>query len=221
MRHLSKLLLLAVLAVAIGCSGGRAVTYNSTIDEVERPSDAAERYGEYTVSETDSSYVYEDELVRAGFLTSGGSVLMNVENKTDYSVQIRLEQGAFVMPGGSSERILTGGMSYASRNDQVQPITVPSGASTTTTLIPQSAVSMGQYGVSVAPMFEPDFLSSTGNETADDVEANVGETFSLLLPIEIQGNVNEYTFNFEVEGARIEGGRETEERTIGEFPSGS
>ena len=107
-----------VLTVAIGCSGGRAVTYNSTIDEVERPGDAAERYGEYTVSETDSSYVYEDELAQAGFLTSGGSVLMNVENKTGYSAQIRLEQGAFVMSR------FTIGSSWDARRPLRRPSTV-------------------------------------------------------------------------------------------------
>lgn len=219
-RAVRLLFLIAIFVAAAGCTSSRNASYNATIDSVERPSDAAERYGEYTVSETDSSYVYEDDLIRAGFLNSGGSVLMNVENKTEHSIQMRLEEGAFVMPDGSSERILTGDMSFANRNQEVQPITVPSRASTTATLIPQGSISMGQYGLTVAPLFQPDLVGGPGQNTStvDDVRENLGETFSLLLPIEIQGNVNEYTFSFEVIGAKVEANRQASEQTIGEYP---
>jgi hypothetical protein len=220
MRIIKRLFLFAtVIALAAGCQTGRLVSYNSTIDSVERPEDTAERYGEYTVSMQDTSYVYEDELVRAAFATSGSSVFMSVENKTDYSIQVLVEQGAFVMPSGSSERILLGDMSYANRNQEVQPITVPSGASSSATLIPQSNVSSGQYGLNFTPIFGPSVLRANGDATKQDVEENIGKTFSLLLPMKIQDAVNEYTFNFEVTGARIEGGRQSEATTIGTYPS--
>jgi len=55
----------------------------------------------------------------------------------------------------------------------------------------------------------------------DDVRKNIGKSFSLLLPIQIQDTVNEYTFKFKVAGAKIEGGRESDSQTVGEYPSGN
>lgn len=225
MRHSLRTLLIGILGIVLAaCGGPRMVSYNAGIESVERPTDAEERYGEYTVSERDTTegtkYIYEDDLVRAGWVYAGGTMLLTLENKTEHSIQARLEQGAFVTPSGGSQRILTGDMSYASRNDEVRPITVPSGASSSAMLIPEESLDFDDYsGVTVDGLFEPTSLSRTGSSTANDVETNLGETFSILLPLEIQGTVNEYTFNFEVTGAKIEGSRNEAAQTFGEYPS--
>jgi hypothetical protein len=147
-------------------------------------------------------------------------MLLTLENKSEHSIQIRPEQGALVMPGGSSERIILGDMSYANRNQEVQPITVPRGASTTTTLIPEGSVGFNEYsGVTISNMFEPERLVSGGPDSPKDVENNIGSTFSVLLPLEIQGTVNEYTFTFEVTGAKISEGRATKAQVLGNYPN--
>lgn len=223
MSKLQLFLLFCAALVFAGCAGGQVVTYNSTIDSVERPDDAEDRYGEYTITESDTAgYVYEDELIQATFVSSGGSrVLGTLENKTDYSIQVRVEQGAFILPGGSSDRIMLGDMSFANRNQEVQPITIPSGATSTTIFIPQSKVDMDQYGLALSPIISPGEVGGTGrnNPTSADVRENMGTTYSLLLPIQIQDTVNEYTFTFKVTGAKIEGTRETPPETVGEYPS--
>jgi len=215
---------LAVLAFAVlGCAGPNQITYNTGIESVERPTDTKERYGEYTVTRQDttdgSKYIYEDDLIRAGWLYSGGSMLLTLKNKSEHSIQARLEQGAFVMPDGGSERILLGDMSYANRNQEVQPITVPSGASTSTVLIPEGNVGFNEYsGVTVDDIFSPTRLVRTDPDTPEDVENNIGKTFSVLLPLEIQGTVNEYTFTFEVIGAKIGEGAAVEPQVFGDYP---
>jgi hypothetical protein len=222
-----KLLLpfITVLALAVfGCAGPNQITYNTGLDSVERPSDTKERYGEYTVTSQDttdgSKYIYEDELIRASWLYSAGSMLVTLQNKSDHSIQARLEQGAFVMPDGSSERILLGDMSYADRNQEVQPITIPSGASTSSVFIPEGNVGFSEYsGVTVDDFFSPTRLVRTDPDSPEDVEDNIGETFSLLLPLEIQGTINEYTFTFEVIGAKIGEGAAVEPQVFGEYPS--
>jgi hypothetical protein len=127
MRRFPLFAFLVFALLAAGCtSSGRLVTYNTTINSVERPADAKDRYGEYTVSQKDTGYVYKDDLIRAIFVSGGSQVVTTVKNKTEHSIQIRLEQGAFVLPSGASDRILLGDMSYMNRNQKVQPITVPS-----------------------------------------------------------------------------------------------
>ena len=224
MDHSLHTLLIGILGIALAGCGGSSVLYNTGIESVERPTDAEERYGEYTVSERDTTegtkFVYEDDLVRAGWVYAGGSMLLILRNKTEHSIQARLEQGAFVMPGGSSQRILTGDMSYANRNDEVRPITVPSRASSSAILIPEDKIGFNEYsGVTIDGIFEPTSLEPGTQAKPSDVEANLGETFSILLPLEIQGTVNEYTFNFEVLGAKIEGGPNTDTQTFGQYPS--
>jgi hypothetical protein len=221
MRTATLSFLAALLLAGCGASQ-RLVTYNTKIDAVERPSDAKERYGEYTVSQSDTAgYVYEDDLVRATFVSGGSTVLTSVQNKTDHSIQIRVEQGAFVLPGGKSDRILLGDMSYAGRNNQVQPITVPSGASSSATFIPESKVRMGYQDVVVDPIIYPGSIGGMGQNktTVADVRGNIGKKYQLLLPIEIQGTVNEYTFTFEVAGAKIDAGSGKSQKVVGEYPN--
>jgi hypothetical protein len=87
-------------------------------------------------------------------------------------------------------------------------------------LIPEGSVGFNEYsGVTVSSMFEPERLVSGGPDSPEDVESNVGETFSVLLPIDIQGTVNEYTFTFEVTGAKIGEGMATKSQVLGDYPS--
>lgn len=213
--------LLAFLMV--GCASPRSVLYDSEISSVERPTDTEERYGEYEVTTRDTTegteYIYEDQLIRAAWLQSGPSLMVTMENKTEHSLQVRLEQGAFITPSGSSERILTGDMSYADRNQEVRPITIPSGASASTTLFPEGNVGFNStVGLTFESFFEPTQVHATQSVEPSDVEEHIGDTFSILVPIEIQGTVNEYTFNFEVTGARVEGNRNNDPQVFGNYP---
>jgi len=218
-------LILVVLTAGLlaGCatSNMSGALYNVGLDEVERPADAKERYGEYDVVERDTTegtkYIYEDDLVEASFYMGGGSILTNIRNKTDYSIKVRIADGAFVSSSGQSDRLVTGNMSYANRNESPQPLIVPQNASSSTTLIPVSNISLSQYsGVNVDPIIRPSVLKTADDTTA--VRENIGRTFRLLLPIEIQGTTNEYTFSFTVRGARITDLEGTNELTFGEDP---
>lgn len=219
-------LFLSLVALAILSSAcapqSSSVLYNTNLDSVERPADAQEQYGEYEVSKRDTTdgtkYVYEDELIRASFFVIDGFITTSVENLTEYSIQLNFGEGAIVLPSGSSDQLVTGNMSYADRNQAIQPVTVPSGASAETVLVPKSNVNFNSYsGLTVAPIISPSSVS--GEDEAPTVEENIGKTFRLLLPIEIQDTVNEYTFAFEVLGARIVGIGEDGDITYGEVSS--
>lgn len=184
------------------------VTYDAALTQVERPESVEERYGDYEVVERDTTegqkYVYNDDLITAGFLLQQKSILVVAENKAEHSIQIRLGEGAFVGLDGSSQRLLTGEMSYMERNDAPPPVVVPSGASSSMSIIPASNVARE----SVDPILSPgsvirDSTVSVERDTAYNAmtelaRENIDKTFSLLIPIEIQGTVNEYTFTFKV-----------------------
>lgn len=216
-QYIFALLTLALLFT--GCMAPQSVvTYDVGLDQVERPADAEDRYGDYTVTQQEeedetAAYVYEDEMLRATWLYTG-SLVFQVENKTDHSLRILLEEGAFVMPSGSSDRILTGNMSYAERNDAPSHIIVPRQASAEAVLIPSSNISFSQYtGVGVSGIISPGSIEDEREITG--VQDAIGKRFSILLPVQIQETVNDYTFTFHVRGARIEGGADIEERSFG------
>lgn len=214
------LLILAFLLT--GCLTSQGVSYNVGLDQIERPSDVEERYGEYTVTEQDTTdgtkYIYEDELLSAGWLYAGNMVFMSVENKTDHSIRILLNEGAFVMPSGSSQRILTGSMSYAERNEEVQPLIIPRGASSSTYLVPADNMDFNSTtGLSIGSIIAPGALRA--EDSPSTVEQNIGKTFSVLLPVQIQDTVNEYTFTFKVYGAQIAGSQNEEPQSFGDYPA--
>ena len=50
------------------------------------------------------------------------------------------------------------------------------------------------------------------------VRANLGKRFSVTLPIETRRGVDNYTFVFEVTGAKIPGG-DGDAQVVGEYPA--
>ncbi len=221
MKSLATYFIVSFLAAFMftGCMAPQsAVLYDVGLDAVERPADVEDRYGDYSVTQQEeddetAKFVYEDEMLKATWLYTG-ELVFQVENKTDHSLRILLEEGAFVMPSGSSNRILTGNMSYAERNDAPSPIIVPRQATAEAILIPSIALSFNRHtGVSVRGIVSPDRIEN--NQEVDGVRSAVGQTFSILLPIQIQETVNDYTFTFHVRGAHIEGGTDIEEQSFG------
>jgi len=194
--------------------------YNSRLQEVERQKNTGKKYGSHEITKQKNrsslNYVYEDEVINVKFLVTKG-IKVNIRNKTKYSLRVNVGEGAFVSSTGEADRLLTGSMSFSDRNKSPRPIVIPQRASAKETIIPKSKVSMGRYDVEVEPVVSPVVVDPSSESIL--VELNVGNTFRLILPIEIEGTVNEYTFKFEVVGARIkpfEGGGKSV--TYGENP---
>jgi len=181
------------------------------------------RWGDYEVTEQDTTkgtkYVYEDSLVAAGILVSNKAFLANIENKSEHTIQVQLPDAIYVSPDGSTKRLVTGEMSYNERNDAPPALRIPRNASSSTMLIPADRLEMGEYGLNVEQLFPPNQVA--GQDDVEAVKENVGKTFRLVLPIDVEGTMNEYTFHFEVLGARISGSARTDEQTVGEVPDSS
>jgi hypothetical protein len=213
---------LIILLIA-GCATTQSPTYNVGLDRVERPEDVQKRWGDYEVTEQDTTegtkYIYEDSLVTAGILVSSRAFLANIENKSEHTIQVQLPDAVYVSPEGSTNRLVTGEMSYNERNDTPPPLRIPRNASGSTMLIPANRLEMGDYGLNVERLLPPNQVAE--QEDVEAAKENVGKTFRLVLPIDVEGTMNEYTFHFEVLGARIPGSARTGEQTVGEVPESS
>ncbi|GEM_PF-3604125 len=226
-----RLLGLCVAGLLVGCSAFQSVRYHTELHAVQRPERAARWYGDYTLArgETDDGprHIYEDGLVRMAWLFDNTSMRLDVENKTAYSVRVRLDKGAFRLPSGRRDRLLRGDMSYQERDAPAPPLLIPSAApmidqgtsDASVHLLPRSKVDFTAYSGdrdgygSIDEIIEP----TTGTADSAAVRANIGERFSVTLPIETRRGVDNYTFVFEVVGARLPG-EDGEEQIVGEVP---
>ncbi len=207
----------------MGASESRIVSYDIAIDSVRRDGDTT-GLGPKRLFTGDTSGVYRDSLMVGIFQLSGGTVMTSIRNQSGQSIELKPEEGAFVLPLGTTSRIIRGNMSYASRSQPVQPITVPAGAAASAKLIPESNVRMGEYDVRVDALFPPQFVgggaaaaqvASTGSR--QDVQENIGRSFQMLLPVAVEDRTVEYTFYFEVSGAQIGSDDDPNQETIGDY----
>lgn len=228
----TKCLLAAAFVLFTGCSAFQSVSYNTELQSVERSDRAAERYGDYTLDREETEdgprHLYEDGLVRMAWAFENTSLRLDVENKTAYSFRVWLDKGEFRLPNGRRDRLLRGDMGYPERDATVPPLLVPSadpiidgsapGASVH--LLPRSKIDFTEYGGgrdghgSIKEIIEP----TAGTADSAAVHENIGDRFSVTLPVETRRGVDNYTFVFEVVGAKIPGG-DGGPQVVGEYPA--
>lgn len=232
MRSVKCLFALSVVAVLTGCGAFQSVSYNTELESVKRSERAVKQYGEYALAREETEdgprHVYEDGLFRVGWLFDNRSLRLDVENKTAYSLRVWLDKGSFTLPSGPRDRLMRGDMSYQERNDAVPPLIVPSadpiiessapGASVH--LLPRSKIDFTGYSGEGRGYGETEEIIEPTGSNADSaaVRANIGERFSVTLPIETRRGVDNYTFIFEITGAKIPGD-DGESQILGEYPS--
>lgn len=191
----------------IGCLGLGSVTWDIGLSEIERPSDANTRYGEYTVSKVDNegveNYYYADEMVGITWNITNTLIEFELENKTKHSIKIIWDEGAFVDTEGKSERIIHSSVKYSEKGNAQPPSIVVRGGSISEAIYPASNVyySATLEGWRHVPLLPTEKVDKKGLK--EEADGYIGKRFQVLLPLEIEDVVNEYIFTFTVEGATV------------------
>ena len=194
-------------------------TYDISMSEVERPSDAKERYGEQKITsmteEGNLKYYFEDDLVKVTWLATSSSLSFVIENKTDHSIKIIWDEAAFVDEKGSSHRVVHNGVKYTDRNSSQPPTVVVRKGRIDDRIVATDYVYFdegyyGQYYTKEAEWKEKPFFESVqyGGDPKlleSEMQSNVNKTFSVLLPLEVENVVNDYIFNFKVDSYEYKG----------------
>lgn len=205
---MKKSLLLGIaLAVCAGCAFGPGIDYRIALTEVDRPEDAKDRYGEAKVTteeeEGQSKWHFSDELVTIVWIPDPKIVGFILENKSDHSLKILWDEASLVGPDGVSHRVMHEGVPYMDRNSTQPPTVVAKGAKVTESV---SAADMVEFNTTVGWTQNPLLPYWAGTKDPKGTAASfVGKTIRVLLPMEIEGVVNEYTFTFTVESASVRG----------------
>jgi hypothetical protein len=228
-RFLFGSVLCGYLALTLGCAatgssgGGRLLnaSYNSALVQIDRPEATKEQYGAVVTikPEAGNKYTYEDGLFSGIFFVATSRINFTISNKTEHSIKIVWDDAAFIEISGQSARLAHEGVKYADSNASQPPSVIPARQSLTDFVLPTNRVyyRKGYYGTYYSspggweelPLVLPASHHVESSDTSalatftSDVEKNKGKRFGILLPLEIEGVVNEYTFWFEVQTATV------------------
>lgn len=184
------------LSVILGCVSlaGCSVALPARLDvplalsTVQRPQDVAQRWGEYTLAPADTTgYTYDDDLLSLAVVPLSGSFSVFVRNKSEHSIRLLWSEASYVGPDGISSGVVPGETRWMDWGNTPGPQVIPARASAALSAIPRATADASEMEINP-------FYTGLNCNAAKDSEIR------LILPLEIQGTVNEYTLQFEPRG---------------------
>ncbi|MEX0681002.1 MAG: hypothetical protein WD097_06435 [Balneolales bacterium] len=169
-----------------------------SLQEVSRPAEAEERYGEIEISETDSTYYFEDEFISTSWIPMGELFILGLENKTEHSISIIWDQSVLVTPSGTSKTLIHGEVRRIDSQRSIPPTIVASGSRT-------------ELYVGTIDGFDGEgdmprriLIETTNTAMLERFQEStldlIGEKVRPILALEVRGSVLEYNFTFNIDG---------------------
>lgn len=198
-----------------GCAGlfgyTHTATYSLSLDEVSRPAVTKDRWGDVeNIQLSDSSkYEYADDLVDVLIGATTDGIAFHMQNKTEHTIKVVWDEAAFIDTDGSAGRVMHYGVRFMDRNNSQPPSILPGHGTITDEAFPTDRVYYGTEWANL-PLIRPSTVVSQSPGASPDVvkfqrdaDNNVGKRIGLLLPLEVEGVVNEYTFWFKVDSVQF------------------
>ncbi len=202
---MNRMLVLAMLVCSCcGCAPGY---FYMSLSDVDRPPDAVQRYGAASLACDPASgrLSFEDSLIWARMEPTEDRVAISLRNKTARTIKILWDASAFVGIDGVSARVMHANVRYLTSDAPKPPSVVPAKSSLEDVVLPVDRVTWNTAFSKWTTL--PLILTDPHTPMKD----YIGKRICLLLTIEDQGRVNEYTFWFSITGYH-----EGEFRTQGE-----
>jgi hypothetical protein len=205
-------LLIITALLFIGCTGSmKMIDFDMSLNQVERPKDAKERFGEVNTTVVDSlgkQYLnFEDNLIKAQFLFGYSQIGLLLENKSEHTMKINWDNAAWVNPEGVSSRVIHSGVRLMDRNSPQSPSIIVRNGKLTDIIIPSDNIyyESGQYGGwrYLGLIHHTNVMSMDMQAELSKANSYIGKTCGVLLPIEMEGVQNDYIFTFEIGTATI------------------
>jgi hypothetical protein len=203
--------------------------YASALVEVSRPEETTARWGAVErIARGDANrYVYEDSMVRVLIAADSQSIRFAMTNKTQHPVAILWDEVRFVDTEGKTSKVMHAGTKPEDRELPQTPSVIAARATFDGAAWPIDRLwrtmgfryQVGNSTVRVPPgwahraLVSPDYSGATEAKrnvpfTPDSawvarVRANVGRRMGLVLPLQVEGVTNAYTFWFRVTDAAV------------------
>lgn len=208
--------LLGACVVLTGCFAEYTGHYSFLLERVERPEETKQRYGrEKNIFREEDSHVYEDNLMKIQLSPTEMFIFFSIENKADYSIKILWDEVTYVDENAISHRVMHRGVSFYTRNQPQAPSVIPPGSTLTDRVssadcvLPESSeighLMKDKYGTwRQIPMLPVERkFGEPVVEFSNRIESFRGKRIGILIPLEIEGVRNEYTFVFLIKDAWV------------------
>lgn len=216
-----------ILFLSGGCinSGMVFLKYDVPLVNVERPIDVKNKYGGFdSISISDSNrYVFEDSLIAASLYCSLDGINFLIFNKSENTIKLIWDEAGLIEVDNSLTRVMHNGIKYSERSNSMPASIIPKRGKLEDIAIPvnriyyregiynqYSSIPGGWENRGIFPfdttITKADFTAVTDDDAKPFLDANkifIGSKIGLLLPLEIEGVKNEYTFWFEVKDVNI------------------
>lgn len=194
MERTRTLALIAVVLVATACT---TLVYTARYDIGLSAVERRERGGELKRFTDVHGHTFEDELVRITWTPLEKQLGMILVNKTDSSQRVIWDGIRYVGPDGKSDRVIHEGVKIADRGLSMPPTVVLRGATLLELIEPtghlDSRPGRDNYNM-------PLIGSTSGGTEAEVRSKMVHGTIKVVLPIEVNGTIRVYLFQFSVGG---------------------
>lgn len=186
-----------------GCMAYRA-SYDISLMEVERPTEAKQRYGEQKIvsfqEEGLTKYSFEDEMVKVVWVPTSSQFLFVLTNKTSHSIKIIWDEAAYVDENGMSKRVMHSGVKYIDRSNPQPPTVVTRNSTISDLIFPTDNVYWvsGSYGGWVERPLFPNQSMTSAAELSMQAQGLISKKVQVLLPLQIEDVINEYVFIFKI-----------------------
>jgi hypothetical protein len=178
-------------------------SFDVALVEVSRPAQREARYGPAESVRVGEGY--RDPLIEIALRPRSRAIDLRVSNLTAHTMRIVWDEAAFTDFDGSSRRIVHAGTRYSDLNTSQIPTTIAPHATVQDRVVPTDRISTAGSGfvnAGLVPyLVRP--CSMPESEFVSLVRGYEGKHFRLLLPITINGIVNEYNSTFEVRAVKL------------------
>jgi hypothetical protein len=128
----------------------------------------------------------EDDSIRIAFAVVESQIQFSLQNKTESPIEINWDQSAFIDFSAQSHRVIHAGIKWNDREKPQAPAIVP----------PTARISDIIYPADYAEWSGSDWLHKPVVPPAE--LAYKGQTFSVFMPLKINGEVKNYLFTIKV-----------------------
>jgi|GEM_PF-1188262 len=196
---MKRFYLLLFVPIVAGCATAPATqqpvtTYSLSLTDIERQQRGGG--GETQQFHPTATNTFEDETIRIEWQPQESQFQFTLTNKTGASERVLWDDASFVGPDGKTDRIMHQGVKFADRSGSMPPTLIIHGATLDDLIAPVSNVYWREgYGTYDAGGWQSRPLL-TGSPSATD--ARTDRSIRILLPIEANGVVREYLFDFAI-----------------------
>jgi hypothetical protein len=194
----------AAIALVLFATGCTSLVYTARYDIGLSLVERRQRGGETKRFTDVHGHTFEDEFVKVTWTPFDSQLGLILTNKTDSSARIIWDEVIYAGPDKRSDHVIHEGVDITDRLMSMPPTVVMSGATMLDLIEPTRHIQPATvYGVSHEPSHAP-LIGFTSGSTESEVRSKmVHGTIKVLLPIDANGAVREYLFQFSVKGSVV------------------